>query len=819
MELKNSLGENISKEEIVQFFGLPLDEIIFLRGTPSLAPDRVEKFRGVFDRILNSLVDSKLIKNKDSIKVCIPLNAEGGNDGYILLGLNKEHTKLKDFFDNYQLDSKHKFSASYLFDLVKQFDTSKILLKDKELDDEDSDEDSNEETERGLDHIMDTIDNLSFVKAGRFTLKKTGKKTIMNTNQETANLKTIFDNQIMIKDMCKKHEGLFKTFDLDQYANSDKFFNFYNQFAVHLNNTSEINWFHSPEILLDNPNDSSDKKRSQASLDLVVKQENWTENQIGWSPKGTFFYTTHSRGIKIWIEPENYYDESDDIAVGMGTSGSQIQNVDITNKTKNEISSKTQYVLNQKMESVQTIRLRKWIEFKKFEHSSVDYLEFSPCERFLLTRFSDSTEKSSLLGIINKRDKKIKGVKIWDIKTGALLKEFKDDEEEKQTQNPSNQHLIMKSDNQMKGAHTASFEWSHDGSYLAHYVDKILQIYEMNGETMNLIPLKKMQGSKSSIETDGFVWSPLSNHLAYCVCGKKGKNFNPFINIISIPNGELIKTKVMSNMTACQIQWKNELMIASIEEKTLNANNHTVSKYSLVVSYPFDKKMMKIGEYKITNPLFELIECNYANVPSESHLKIDPLMRVIPEPYSKTRIYLSKNNNAFLSVIKYNSHNETIGKTLINVYVLEKETIKVIHTIERYNNTHQVKHIIWSPEGKYFLLGMNDELFELYYVGDEFADNGSIQCIPFATFKHKHATDCQFDYAGQFITTFIASNRSINLGNNTEYKIWNLLGDQIYEKHNMFLSQFKWRPHNTSFSFELNENNLEAVKKHVEKFE
>uniref|UniRef100_A0A8C5E874 Eukaryotic translation initiation factor 3 subunit B n=1 Tax=Gouania willdenowi TaxID=441366 RepID=A0A8C5E874_GOUWI len=116
----------------------------------------------------------------------------------------------------------------------------------------------------------------------------------------------------------------------------------------------------------------------------------WTETYVRWSPKGTYLATFHQRGIALWG----------------GEKFKQIQ---------------------------------------RFSHQGVSLIDFSPCERYVVTFSPLIDTKEDPQAII-----------IWDILTGQKKRGF---------------HCES-------SAHWPIFKWSHDGKFFARMTPDTLSIYE-----------------------------------------------------------------------------------------------------------------------------------------------------------------------------------------------------------------------------------------------------------------------------------------------------------------------------------------------------
>ncbi|KAJ8351022.1 hypothetical protein AAFF_G00160930 [Aldrovandia affinis] len=155
----------------------------------------------------------------------------------------------------------------------------------------------------------------------------------------------------------------------------------------------------------------------------VEERARWTETYVRWSPKGTYLATFHQRGIALWG----------------GEKFKQIQ---------------------------------------RFSHQGVQLIDFSPCERYMVSFSPLMDTKDDPQAII-----------IWDVLTGQKKRGF---------------HCES-------SAHWPIFKWSHDGKFFARMTQDTLSIYET--PSMGLLDKKslKIGGIKD------FSWSPGDNVIAFWV--------------------------------------------------------------------------------------------------------------------------------------------------------------------------------------------------------------------------------------------------------------------------------------------------------------
>ncbi|KAF7265760.1 hypothetical protein GWI33_020840 [Rhynchophorus ferrugineus] len=196
--------------------------------------------------------------------------------------------------------------------------------------------------------------------------------------------------------------------------------------------------------------------------DPVVLEErsNWTQTCIRWSPLGTFLATFHKLGIALWAGPN-------------------------------------------------------FTQYKKFAHPNVQYIDFSPCEKYLVTY--------SPQGDPNNPEKRLI---IWDIRTGQEKRSFDPD-------GPSAWPI---------------FRWSHDDKYFGKIGNDILSIYET--PSFGLL-------DKKSIKISGirdFNWSPTDNVVAYWVA--ETKDVPASVTLLELPSRNEIRKKNLFMVADCKIHWQ-----------------------------------------------------------------------------------------------------------------------------------------------------------------------------------------------------------------------------------------------------------------------
>uniref|UniRef100_A0A8C0GZV5 Eukaryotic translation initiation factor 3 subunit B n=1 Tax=Chelonoidis abingdonii TaxID=106734 RepID=A0A8C0GZV5_CHEAB len=192
----------------------------------------------------------------------------------------------------------------------------------------------------------------------------------------------------------------------------------------------------------------------------IEERPRWTETYVRWSPKGTYLATFHQRGIALWG----------------GEKFKQIQ---------------------------------------RFSHQGVQLIDFSPCERYLVTFSPLMDTQDDPQAII-----------IWDTLTGQKKRGF---------------HCES-------SAHWPIFKWSHDGKFFARMTSDTLSIYET--PSMGLLDKKslKINGIKD------FSWSPGGNIIAFWV--PEDKDIPARVTLMQLPSRQEIRVRNLFNVVDCKLHWQ-----------------------------------------------------------------------------------------------------------------------------------------------------------------------------------------------------------------------------------------------------------------------
>lgn len=194
---------------------------------------------------------------------------------------------------------------------------------------------------------------------------------------------------------------------------------------------------------------------------VLDERSTWTISYVKWSPLGTFLTTFHKQGVALWGGPS-------------------------------------------------------FAQYKKFNHPAVQFIDYSPCEKYVTTY-------SSQVDLHNPDQKRII---IWDIRTGQEKRSFNPD-------GPSAWPI---------------FRWSHDDKYFAKMGTDVLSIFET--PSFGLLEKKSVK----ILGLRDFSWSPTDNVIAFWVA--EDKDVPARVTLLEIPNRNEIRNKNLFNVAHCKIHWQ-----------------------------------------------------------------------------------------------------------------------------------------------------------------------------------------------------------------------------------------------------------------------
>jgi translation initiation factor 3 subunit B len=228
-------------------------------------------------------------------------------------------------------------------------------------------------------------------------------------------------------------------------------------------------------------------QNTQPDPTLQEERHAWTHAYIRWSPLGTYLATFHKQGIALWVG-------------------------------------------------------QKFTQYKRYAHMNAQFIDFSPCEKYLVTYSPQGDPQHPAQ----------KGIIIWDIRTGQEKRSFN-------PEGPSSWPI---------------FRWSHDDKYFGRVGNDVLSIYET--PSFGLL-------EKKSIKIGGirdFNWSPTDNVVAYWVA--EDKDVPASVTLLEIPNRNEIRKKNLFNVADCKIHWQKsgDYLCVKVDRYSKVRKEKNETKYS-----------------------------------------------------------------------------------------------------------------------------------------------------------------------------------------------------------------------------------------------
>lgn len=194
----------------------------------------------------------------------------------------------------------------------------------------------------------------------------------------------------------------------------------------------------------------------------LKSREKWTETRFQWSPKGTYLATFHDRGIALWAGEE-------------------------------------------------------FNQFMRFSHVGVQLIDFSPCEKFLVTC------NPNRAGIDDQ------ALIIWCVRSGQRKRSFTCE----RSMNLSWPY----------------FRWNSDDQYFSRLATDSLLVYHTS--TFSMLEKKSIKIPNIS----DFEWSPANNIVSYCV--NEEKTVPARVVLMELPSKNEIRSKNLVNVVECKMYWQN----------------------------------------------------------------------------------------------------------------------------------------------------------------------------------------------------------------------------------------------------------------------
>ncbi|KAL0733892.1 hypothetical protein Bca4012_010102 [Brassica carinata] len=435
----------------------------------------------------------------------------------------------------------------------------------------------------------------------------------------------------------------------------------------------------------------------QKNTELVHKRPYWTESYVQWSPLGTYLVTLHKQGAAVWGGADTF------------------------------------------------------TRLMRYQHNMVKLVDFSPGEKYLVTYHSQEPS--------NPRDASKVEIKVFDVRTGRMMRDFKGSADEFSIGGPGG----------VAGASWPVFRWAggKDDKYFAKLSKNTISVYET--ETFGLI-------DKKSIKVDNVVdicWSPTDSILSLFVPEQGGGNQPAKVALVQIPSKVELRQKNLFSVSDCKMYWQS-----SGEYLAVKVDRYTKTKKSTYSGF----ELFRIKERDIPIEVLELDNKN------------DKIIAFAWEPKGH-RFAVIHGDQPRPDVSFY-----TMKTTQHGGRVTKLGTLKA----------KQANALFWSPTGKYIILaGLKNFNGQL-----EFFNVDELETM--ATTEHFMATDIEWDPTGRYVATAVTSVHEMENG----FTIWSFNGKLLYRNLKDHFFQLAWRPRPPSFlSPEKEEEIAKNLKKYSKKYE
>lgn len=479
----------------------------------------------------------------------------------------------------------------------------------------------------------------------------------------------------------------------------------------------------------------------------------WCDRQVEFSPQGTYFVTFHSQGIQLW---------GCDMFKNQG----------------------------------------------RFMHYNVESMEFSPCERYIITYSSDPFAAGQ------KPTSPAENIIVWSIEGGKKIRAFtfknaldvkmqvscvitegnkQKNVERSITGRVSAYHENTNTYDVIEGSTTHrnisstkmqalqdpnKLKWSFDGNYCARLGADAISVYDMNTPAMTLLD-KKSFAAKDMLD---FVWAPCQNMLSYW-CPTSG-NYPAMVNIVSVPDRIEICSRKCFDILEGHMVWHPEGDYLCVYMTKVHGK----------------KKSYVIMLFRVKEP----------GVPVELIELQDPIVHVAWEPIGER-----------IAVVHGDAKNATVSFYSM-LTIGPKNAVKKEYTLCHKLTSTPCNKVVWSPAG-----GMCAISFTVPGDCCSFILFDVDNTVSLATRRHDRCNDLFWDPSGRMIVSVTTSPmvngniiRTAPLQVEDSFNIWSFQGTPLCVVRKEKLYKFAWRPRpNRYLTMEERKNVIKNLKKYEKIFE
>jgi translation initiation factor 3 subunit B len=371
---------------------------------------------------------------------------------------------------------------------------------------------------------------------------------------------------------------------------------------------------------------------------------------------------------------------------------------------------------------------KSWTRQKRFAHTGVNLVDFSPNESYVVTwshRSITVEEGHPVLSI----DDDGKNYIVWDVATGKPLRSFVT------LDIPSNQ-VDEQGQPIKRKIQWPAFKWSADEKYVARMTHgQSISVYEL--PSMKLL-------DKQSIKIEGvqdFEWSPATPRREgfkgyeqlFCYWTPELGSNPAKVGLMTIPAKEIVRTRNLFNVSDAKLHWQSEGRYVCVK-----VDRHSKSKKSLATN-------------------LEIFRIQEKNIPVEvvDSLK-DTVINFAWEPKGDRFVLITTGEIPVASAVP--------PKTSVSFFCPEKTkgtavgNYKHVRTVDKKNSNA----IYWSPRGRFVVVAtvhsqqsFELDFWDLDFEGEKDEKDKDLTCNLqlMGTAEHYGVTDAEWDPTGRYVAT------------------------------------------------------------------
>ncbi|EYC17469.1 hypothetical protein Y032_0030g2068 [Ancylostoma ceylanicum] len=433
-----------------------------------------------------------------------------------------------------------------------------------------------------------------------------------------------------------------------------------------------------------------------------AERPSWTDTVFKWSPHGSYLTTIHKRGVALWGGPE-------------------------------------------------------FSRVQRFAHENVQFIDFSPCETYLVT-YAEAAEK-------NHWGDDEDCLRIWDVVTGEMLKGFS----------------LYALTNRDQLPCWPFFQWSFDEKFFACLKapekDKLEKEKKVNGisvfetETFKLVDRRHI--IVENIKT--FSWSPTANIISYYA--ECTDSLPAEFGLVQMPNQQRLRSGRIHNVADAQMFWQK--------------SGQRLAVYTMRYS---KKQMKEGGEVKYVGGCtyhIEIFEIDKKDVSLMNLPLPEPFINFGWQPYGEKFCVLTGNQ----------------AKATPLVYRIEANS-HAPKLMSKLDAGVQFNEVSWAPAGGWLaVLAKRSTGGNVMFVDTTLQEAKRTNVV-----EHPGFNKGYWDPTGRYFVT--CSTLGGRMGADLGFRLYTFQGRELCRKGLERLSQFKWRPRPP---VKLSDQKLKEIKNNLKK--